>query len=257
MSVWPADYRGAVSLTFDDGMYSQLNVAVPVLAAAGLRATFYLNPTGREESAGIGDSWMENLARWQPVQAAGHEMGNHSLMHPCSLNIAAEWLQGRNLREWTLERLQADVLEAQRRLQAAFPSQQHTSFAYPCYEDAVGKGRQRVCYTPFIAEHFVAARHKSELRGDLSNDPLACDVHHLSSWPVERRDSALMIGLVEQAMHLGRWAIFTFHGIQEGHLPVGDGDFQELVDYLTRRREEIWTAPVAEIGAFLHTTQVV
>ncbi len=177
-------------------------------------------------------------------------MGNHTLQHPCSLNIDADWLAGKNLRDWTLERLEADVLEAQRRLASAFPDQRETSFAYPCYEDAVGQGKNRVSYTPIIAEHFAAARHKGELRGELANDPRACDRHHLSSWPVEYRESAFMIGLVEQAAWLGRWAIFTFHGIQEGHLPVGEGDFAELTAYLARR-EDIWTAPVAEIGAYL------
>ncbi len=251
MTFWPDDYRGAISLTFDDGMRSHLEVAVPLLNAAGLRATFYLNPDGAECDAGEGESWMERLKPWQAVQAAGHEIGNHSLMHPCSLNIDADWLQGRNLRDWTLQRLQEDILEAQRRINLAFPEQKHTTFAYPCYEDAVGKGKQRVCYTPFIAEHFVAARHKGELRGELANDPRVCDRHHLSSWPVERRDSPFMIGLIEQAMHLGRWAVFTFHGIHEGHLPVGDGDFQELIDYLARKRETIWSAPLATIGAYL------
>lgn len=250
MNFWPEPYRAAVSLTFDDGLRSQLELALPILERHGLRATFYLNPAGAEESAGLGDSWMERLAPWQAVQARGHEMGNHTVLHPCSLNIEAEWLAGKNLRDWTLERLQADVLGAQRRLQATFPAQRETSFAYPCYEDSVGHGENRVCYTPFIARHFAAARHKGELRGELANDPLACDRHHLSSWPVERRDAAFMIGLVEQAAWLGRWAVFTMHGIQEGHLPVGEGDFAELAEYLARR-EDIWVAPVAEIGAYL------
>jgi len=250
MNFWPEPYRAAVSLTFDDGLRSQLEVALPILDRHGLLATFYLNPAGAEESAGLGDSWMERLAPWQAVQARGHEMGNHTVLHPCSLNIQAEWLAGKNLRDWTLERLQADVLEAQRRLRAAFPAQRETSFAYPCYEDSVGHGENRVCYTPFIARHFAAARHKGELRGELANDPRACDRHHLSSWPVERRDAAFMIGLVEQAAWLGRWAVFTMHGLQEGHLPVGEGDFAELVEYLARRAD-IWVAPVAEIGAYL------
>ena len=251
MSFWPDSYRGAVSLTFDDGMRSHLETALPILDAAGLRATFYLNPTGAVESAGLGDSWMERLLPWRSVQARGHEMGNHSLMHPCSLNIDAPWLAGKNLREWTLDQLREDILEAQRRISTAFPGQRETSFAYPCYEDAVGKGKQRTCYTPLIAEYFVAGRHKGEPRGELANDPLVCDRHHLSSWPAERLDGATLVGLAEQAVWLGRWAVFTFHGVNEGHLPVGMSDFQELVDYLARRKEEIWVAPVAEAGAYL------
>jgi hypothetical protein len=251
MAIWPGGNCAAVSLTFDDGMRSQRETAFAILQDAGLRATFYLNPVGTEESAEIGDSWVEGLENWLPVAAAGHEIGNHSLLHPCSLNVYSEWIAQRNLQAWTLERLQADVLEAQRRIRQVFPNQRETSFAYPCYEDSVGKGKTRTCYTPFIADHFTAARFKGELSSDLANDPLVCDLHHLSSFPAERLSGAAMIGLVEGAAILGRWSIFTFHGIQEGHLPVGDGDLRQLAAYLARRSGEIWVAPVAEIGAYL------
>ncbi|MDT7892902.1 MAG: polysaccharide deacetylase family protein, partial [Armatimonadota bacterium] len=43
---FPKGCRAAVSLTFDDGLKSQLEVAVPLLNDRGLRATFYLNPRG-------------------------------------------------------------------------------------------------------------------------------------------------------------------------------------------------------------------
>jgi hypothetical protein len=59
-------------------------------------------------------------------------------------------------------------------------------------------------------------------------------LHCLSSWAVERQRGDFMIGLVEQAVSLGRWSIFTFHGIQEGRLPVRITDFIELLDYLKR-----------------------
>jgi hypothetical protein len=89
------------------------------------------------------------------------------------------------------------------------------------------------------------------LRGELANDPRFCDLHHLSSWAVERQAGAFMIGLAELACALGRWGIFTFHGIQEGHLPVGDTDFMELLDHLTRRRDAVWVAPVADVAAHI------
>jgi peptidoglycan/xylan/chitin deacetylase (PgdA/CDA1 family) len=75
--VWPEGCQGAISLTFDDGMRSQVEIAVPRLEERGFRGTFYLNPRG--------DDWQDRLAAWQPVQAAGHEIGNHTIAHPCSL----------------------------------------------------------------------------------------------------------------------------------------------------------------------------
>jgi hypothetical protein len=181
-------------------------------------------------------------------------MGNHSLTHPCSLNIQTDWAG--NLRDMTLEDIESDLAAAQERLDQAFPHQAHTSFAYPCYETFVGKGENRASYVPLVARMFAAGRASGELWGELANDPLHCDLHALSSWCVERQTGACMIGLVEQAVALGRWGIFTFHGIQEGHLPVGDTDLAELLDHLDRQRQRVWVAPVAEVAVYV-ASQVV
>ena len=252
MSFWPQDTQGAISLTFDDGMSSQFKIALPALNERGLKATFYLNPRGCEEDSNCEESWRESLGKWTPAFQAGHEIGNHSLLHPCSLNINDAWLEGKNLLDWSLERIESDVLEAQRRIITCFPEQKHTSYAYPCYESTVGRGINRQSYVPLIAREFIAGRAKGELRGELANDPVYCDLHHLSSWPVERQPGAFMIGLVEQAIALGRWGIFTFHGIQEGHLLVGDTDFIELLDHLIRRKDAVWVVPVAEVALFIN-----
>jgi peptidoglycan/xylan/chitin deacetylase (PgdA/CDA1 family) len=255
MNLWPDHYGAAVSLTFDDGLGSQLSIAVPRLNERGLKATFYLNPRGKEDHPGLSMGWRERLEAWLPVQQAGHEIGNHSLNHPCSLNIDIDWQEDDNLLGWTLERIEQDLDTAQQRLRSVFPDQTHTSFAYPCYESTLGRGLERVSYTPVVARRFVAARGRGELSGSLANDPLWCDLHYLSSWAVERQAGALMIGLVELALAAGSWGIITFHGIQEGHLPVGDTDFVELLDHLVRRRDVVWVVPVAQVAAHLQDVQ--
>ncbi|MBO3755348.1 MAG: hypothetical protein FGF53_10825, partial [Candidatus Brockarchaeota archaeon] len=46
----------------------------------------------------------------------------------------------------------------------------------------------------------------------------------------------------------GRWAIFTFHGINEGHLPVSSEDLSGFLRFLHTHRDEIWVAPVVEVA---------
>jgi len=236
-------------LTFDDGMDSQRLIALPEMNRRGLRGTFYLNPKG-DADEGSPNNWKSRLALWLEAAQAGHEMGNHSIHHPCSLNINVEFTP-RNLLDMSLRDLEMDLREAQFRLSEAFPTQKATSFAYPCYETTVGRGASRTSYIPLIARMFVAAR----ARGEMGNDPLYCDLHHLSSYPVERMPAPYLIGLVEQAIAYKRWVIFTFHGINEGHLPVSQVDFVELLDHLVRRRSEVWTAPVAEIAAYIRSRE--
>lgn len=234
---WPEGRQGAVSLTFDDGMRSHLDRAIPLLDEYGLHATFYLNPPrDADESA-----WRERLALWRAAAARGHEIGNHSLTHPCSQNFS---FIGRGLESMTLDEIERDVLEAERRLRVGIPEQTVRSFGYPCYQTYVGTGTRRQSYVPVIARHFVAARGK----GETANDPARCDLHDLWSWPAERMSGAALVGLAERAAGDGRWAVLTFHGIAEGHLPVADVDLRELCAFLARHRDRIWTAPVAVVA---------
>ena len=234
-SPWPDGCEGAVSLTFDDGMTSQLQVAIPMLNEHGLAGTFYLNPRG--------DNWQERLQPWREVARAGHEIGNHTMAHPCT-RAFRESSEPFGLEALTLEELEADIVETDRRLREGIPEQRERSFCYPCYQDHVGEGESRQSYVPVIARHFIAARAK----GEVSNHPASCTLHHLSSYPVERSWGPTLVGLAERAAMQGRWTILTFHGVHQGHLSVADVDFRELCLHLQRHRERIWTAPLVTVA---------
>ena len=231
---WPDACEGAVSLTFDDGMGSQLRVAVPLLQRRDLRATFYLNPRG--------DDWSERMAPWRQVAAAGHELGNHTILHPCSRAFA--WMpEERSLERLTVEDVAADIDRAEERLRV-LGGPGPRSFGYPCYQDWVGVGPSRRSYVPAVAERFPAARNK----GEQANDPARCDLHHLWSFPVEGCGGAHLIGLCEQAAADGRWAVLTFHGVDEGGLSVTQGALEQVCAHLARHRQRIWTAPLVEVA---------
>jgi peptidoglycan/xylan/chitin deacetylase (PgdA/CDA1 family) len=72
---WPGGARAAVSLTYDDGLNSQLEHAIPDLEARGLRGTFYLTK----------DNVAPRIDDWVNVAHHGHEIGNHSVSHLCEV----------------------------------------------------------------------------------------------------------------------------------------------------------------------------
>jgi peptidoglycan/xylan/chitin deacetylase (PgdA/CDA1 family) len=234
-SPWPDGCQGAVSLTFDDGMTSHLLAAIPMLSEHGLTGTFYLNPRG--------DNWQERLEPWREAARAGHEIGNHTMAHPCTRAFRTDGeLAG--LEALTLAEMEADVVEAERRLRAGIPEQAERSFCYPCYQDHVGEGEGRQSYVPVIARHFIAARAK----GEVANHPASCTLHHLSSFPAERSWGPTLVGLAERAADQSRWTILTFHGVNQGHLTVSEVDLRELCEHLRRHRERIWTAPLVTVA---------
>src|SRR3954468_6029779 len=65
----------AVVLTYDDALDVDLDNAIPVLDSLGLKATFYLS--------GYSGTLNTRLKDWREAAAKGHELGNHTLFHPC------------------------------------------------------------------------------------------------------------------------------------------------------------------------------
>src|SRR3954462_13009090 len=74
---WPGNKKATVVLTYDDALRSQLDVAIPQLAKANLKGTFFLN----------GKMTENEVTRWRAASKEGHELGNHSIFHPCSSGI--------------------------------------------------------------------------------------------------------------------------------------------------------------------------
>lgn len=235
-SAFWAPFRGAVSLTFDDGTENQLEKAVPALDEFGLRGTFYLVPRG--------EKWAERLIPWREVAARGHEIGNHTLSHTCSSNYTGT-LGG--LEEKSLEEIERDILAAQERLVQIAPHQRVWTFAYPCYCTFVGRGASRQSYVPLVARHFLAGRAGGEY--GFGNQPAAVDLASAWGLPVERMSAFEMIGLVEELASRGQWVILVFHEIDGRRLTVGSYDYRTLLQHLQRRADAIWTAPVAEVAA--------
>jgi len=236
------NHSAAVSLTFDDGMQSHLDVAIPILDARNLRGTFYLNPTGDDDGRTV-------LEAFRPALEAGHELGNHTIRHPCSCagGIKSQAVIQGCLEQMTLEAMAAELDDADRRFRAAFPHVEAWGFAYPCYNTFVGRGRARCSYVPLVAERFVYARAGGEMSKSFNKPPLM-DLACLYCWKCERRTADDMIALVERTVEAEAWSLFIFHGIDEGHLPVAEDAFCELAAYLDTHRDRIWTAPAIEVA---------
>ncbi len=241
MGFWKDNCAGAVSLSFDDGRLSQLTRAVPLMDRHGIRATFYLCPSR--------EAVTEHAGEWRKVHLAGHEIGNHSLSHPCSQALWGRRTPG-CLEERSLDDLEADILAAQEKLTALFPERQAWTFAYPCYETYVGAGATRTSYVPLVARHFLAGRAGTANSG-FFNAPETADLAALASQPAEQMRGPELVGLVERAVRRGHWLILTFHEIDRGGLGVFEPDFVELLEHLAAARSRVWTAPVAEIAAWV------
>ncbi len=200
---WPPGIRGAVSLTFDDARLSQVDRLIPVLDRHGVKATFYVSP----------DNVAARLDGWRKAVRTGHEIGNHTMTHPCTGNYPA--FRWNSLEEMTLDGLAKEIDDAQRAIGRTLGVEPR-SFAYPCGQTFVGRGRDVKSYVPLVAGRFLSGR---KWLNEDANDPAFCDLAQLLAFESDGRPFAALKALVDKAAAEGRWLILVGH-------EVGDGGYQ-------------------------------
>jgi len=229
--------RAAVSLSFDDARESQLTVGVPLLAESGAKVTFYL-------TAG---SLGEHAAAWRRAAAAGHELGNHTMVHPCSGNFA--WARERALEDYTLDRMRAELVEANRTIERATGTVPRT-FAYPCGQTFVGRGAGTASFVPLVSELFLAGRG---WLGETSNDPSFVDRAQLLGYPMDDVEFAALKPVVDEAIAGGRWLVLAGHDI--GHEPGPQvtrvSMLRELLTYLRAPERKVLVDTVGRVSTIV------
>jgi sialate O-acetylesterase len=235
---WPGGAKAAVVLTYDDGVDVHLDNAVPDLEAAGLRGTFYV--------PGHSESLSKRMEEWRAIARRGHELGNHTLFHPC-LRVAdgrerTFVVPERDLGNYTLRRI-TDEVRIMNTLLYGVDAKRARTMAYSCGDEFAGGAS----YVDSVRPLLRAARAYKDSYRALA-DPRAADTHRVPSWSVKDNTAAEMIAWVEEAVQAGSLAVFTFHGVGGGHsINVGREDHRKLLAWLAANRERVWTAPFLEV----------
>ncbi len=233
--VWPDGKRAVISLSFDDARPSQVDVGLPLLDRYGVKATFYVTPARMKE----------RLQGWKKAAAAGHEIGNHTLTHPCTGNF--EWSRNNALEMFSLERIRREIVDANQEINGLLGVTPRT-FAYPCGQKFVGQGMALKSYVPLVAEMFLAGRGWLD---EGSNDPLFCDLSQALAVEADNHDFERIRPLIEQAAAQGRWLILAGHEIGDGDKPQTTrvSLIESVCKYALDPSHGIWIDTVANVAS--------
>src|SRR5688572_9530756 len=233
---WPDGKRAAVSLSFDDGRVSQVDTGLALLKKANVKVTFYVTPGAVET----------RLDGWKQAVADGHEIGSHSLTHPCTGNYA---FSSKNaLEDFDLQKMAAQLDEATDRIQKLL-GVKPTTFAYPCGLKFVGRGREVKSYVPLIAERFLVGRGYLD---ESPNAPAITDLAQAMGTPLDDLEFPQIKATIDSATQEGRWIIFAGHDFGERRRQTTDTKALEmLIAYLKDPANGIWMGTVAEIGGYV------
>lgn len=229
-SPWPQGKTCAVSLTYDDGLASQMDNAVPALNARGLRATFFI--TGKSDAVAAAP------AAWRGLVKQGHEVASHTMRHPCGAPVTPFNPPIDQLEAYNLDRMGKE-LDATAAFLGGLGGVPPYSFAYPCGQSWVGS--PDTSYSPLVKARFVAAR------GVASGvaDPATVDLYDTPGWDLHGASIKDLVAALDQAEAQGGWLIVLFHGVGGDYISVDAQVHAQFLDALAARKE-VWTVPFGQ-----------
>lgn len=233
---WPDGKRAAVSLSFDDARTSQIDTGLALLKSEGVKVTFFVT------SGNLGN----RRAGWKQAVAEGHEIGNHTITHPCTGNYTFSFNNA--LENYSLQAMANELDGANEQIEELLGVKPKT-FAYPCGQKFVGKGLDERSYVPLVAERFLVGRGYLD---EAANNPAICDMSRAMGTVFDDADFADMKKHVDDAAVEGRWVIFVGHEIGERHFQTTDVHaLKALCEYLKDPANGIWLGTVGEIGTYI------
>ncbi|NMP31509.1 polysaccharide deacetylase family protein [Thalassotalea sp. M1531] len=235
---WPNGAKAAISLSYDDALTSHLDNAIPQLNQYGFKGTFYLTLSSPTLST--------RLADWRATAAQGHELGNHSISHPCRKSLPnRDWVAVENdLDKQTHQQYLKELLNANAWLHAIDGKNTRT-LTLPC-GDIIVKGQSIL---PALKTHFVGIKTKAN-KSIVERYNL--DVKDAQVWAPHNVNVAALIGYAENAANKGSLANYTFHGIGGDHLSVTKEAHEALLKYLASNASLYWVATYREISEYVH-----
>src|SRR6185503_5101790 len=223
----------AVVLTYDDAIDVDLDNVVPALDSMKFKGTFYI----------IGSSPVvtKRMAEWRKAAKEGHELGNHSLFHPCDGSLPGRSFVGpdNDLSKYTVSRAVSEI-RVNNTLLKAIDGKDIRTFAYPCGDRQIGN----VFFYEQLRKDFAGARGVSS--GLQTIDQV--DLDNIDCYGINGQSAGYMIGLVKKAMETHTLLVFLFHGVGGGHsINVGLKEHSELLHFIKQNEKNIWVAPMVDV----------
>ena len=230
----------AVVLTYDDAINEHLDNAIPVLDSLGLKATFYVTA--------FSPSMRTRLNDWKRLAVKGHELGNHTLYHPCIGGKGREWVKpDYDMNNYTVQRMIDETRMTNLFLQALDGKTKRT-FAFTCGDMKIGDSS----FINGMKNDFAAAR---AVRAEMHKIN-EIDLYNVDCYMVNGETGEQMIEWVKKAVATNSLLVILFHGVGGGNtLNVSLPAHRELLQFLKQSEKDIWIAPMVDVAEHIKKWQ--
>jgi sialate O-acetylesterase len=228
----------AVVITYDDAIDQHLDNAIPVLDSLGLKATFYVTA--------FSSSMQKRLNDWKKLATNGHELGNHTLYHPCVGGKGREWVSKEyDLNNYTVKRMVDETRMTNLFLQALDGKTKRT-FAFTCGDMKIGDS----LFINAMKNDFAAARAVRNEMHKINE----IDLYNTDCYLVNNHNFEQMKEWVDKAMQTNSFLVILFHGVGGGNsLNVDVQSHRQFLQYLKKNEKDIWVTTMLEAAGYIKT----
>jgi peptidoglycan/xylan/chitin deacetylase (PgdA/CDA1 family) len=228
--------KAAVVLTYDDALEVHLDHAIPALDSLGLKATFYLSA----DFPGC----KNRIQDWRRAARNGHELGNHTLFHPCDgSKPGRSFVSPQNdLSRYTTDRIVREV-EMSNVFLEALDGKKERTFAYTCGDTETAEGS----FIEAIKGQFVS------LRGVRSriNKLETLDLTNVDCFAADTSNEDQLVAWAKKAKEEQGLLVILFHGVGGGHaLNVNLEKHNRFLKYLKDHKDDYWITTMLEASKY-------
>ena len=232
--------KAAVVLTYDDAIDQHLDNAIPILDSLGLKASFYIT--------GYSLSVRKRMNEWRQLAVNGHELGNHTLYHPCVGGAGREWVAPEyDMSKYTVRRM-VDETRMNNVFLAALDGKTKRTFAFTCGDMKVGDSS----FIGRLKDDFLAARAVREQMHTIDK----VDLYNVDCYAVSGQRAEQMIDWVKKAVETRSLLVILFHGVGGGNaLNVLVPEHRRFLQYLKQNEKDLWIAPLIDVAEYVKKYQ--
>jgi peptidoglycan/xylan/chitin deacetylase (PgdA/CDA1 family) len=188
----------------------------------------------------------KRLDGWKRAVANGHEIGNHTDSHPCTVNYP---FSSKNaLEDYTAEMMERELDGASANI-ARLLGIKPVTFAYPCGQKFIGRGLDVKSYVPLVARRFLVGR---SYRDEGANAPASCDLAQVLGMESDGLTFEQMKDLVISAAAERGWLVFAGHEIgKPGYQTTPAASLEQFLRYAGDPVNGVWMDTVQAVGKYI------
>ncbi len=223
----------AVVLTYDDATNFHLDNVIPTLDSLNLRATFYV--------PGSSPSLYKRMDEWRDAAQKGHELGNHTIFHPChGKSKNRKWVSpDYDMDNYTISRFM-DEVRVNNTLLKAIDGKTVRTFAYTCGDTSIGDSS----FVELLKDYFIAARGVKPGVNYIDSTSL----FNIKTFGVNNKTANELIKLIEEEKSKNAMITLLFHGVGGGNpFSMTTEEHSKFIHYLKQNESSIWIAPMVDV----------